>query len=330
MTNPFFSVIITTYNRAKLLKVALKSLDLQSFKDYEAFIIDDSSTDNTPEIIGTFNDHSNWHFIKLIENRGYPYCKNLAFTRCKGKFITFLDSDDIWLPDRLEKFYETAQKNPEAGFIFSDGYILSGNIINSTMFSAVKKIPTGKVPAYYGVSNRYLPYITTNVAIKSEVVKKTGFYREDLKMLGDTEYFVRVIKNYPVEIINKPLSIYRININGNSQITRDWERCIKESEISLLVAEPSEEQHREIMEFNYLQQSNAMIRNGAGKIARKYLKKCSITLKILILYLLSFIPVKQIFLIKEIYQKLKKFYHPAIKNKEFEEINGFFKKISEN
>jgi len=328
MAKKFFSVIITTYNRADLLRVALKSLKIQTFKDFEAFIIDDASKDDTPSIFKEFKDEKDWHFIRLNENHGYPYAKNLAFKNCDSKYITFLDSDDIWLPERLEEFHKAILANPEAGFIFSDGYILSGGVINSTMFSFVKKIPTGKVPAYYGVSNKYLPYVTTNVAIKREAIIKTGNYRENLKMLGDTEYFVRIIKNYPVEIIKKPLSIYRVNTTGQAQITRNWEQCIKESEISLLAADPSVREYKEIMEYTYLQQANAMIRNGEGKKARKYLYKCSINFKWIYLYLMSLIPGSLIFLLKSVHQKIKKIYHPRVKDKDFEKINLFYLKIS--
>lgn len=323
-----FSVIVTTYNRAGLLRLALRSLKYQSYKNFEVFIIDDASIDNTYEVCKEFLDEKKWYFIRLSENRGYPYAKNLAFKLCNSDYITFLDSDDIWLPDRLKEFDMAAKKNPEAGFIFSDGYILSGDIINLKMFSHIDNIPTGKVPASYAVSNKYLPYVTTNVAIKFEAIRRVGNYREDMRMLADTEYFVRVIKEFPVEVIYKPLSIYRINISENLQITRDWEKCIKESELSLLSAEPSENEYKEIMEFTYLQQANAMIRNGYGKTARKYLRKCSFNFKMLVMYFSTFMPVSMIFILKKIYNKMKKIYHPDIKSGEFKEINEFYKKIS--
>lgn len=328
MAKKFFSVIVTSYNRANLLRVALRSLKLQSFKDFEVFVIDDASTDNVDEVFKEFENEKDWHFIKLSQNSGYPKAKNIAFDICNSKYITFLDSDDIWLPERLDEFYKTAMDNPGAGFIFSDGYILSGNVIDSTMFSYVKNIPTGRVPAYYAVSNKYLPYVTTNVAIKSEAVRETGYYREDLKLLGDTEYFVRVVKNYPVAIIKKRLSIYRVNTGGEKQITRDWEKCIQESEISLAAADPSVDEYAEIMEFIYIQQSNAMIRNGCGRIARKYLARCKFSLKKLFLLATSFIPTQIIFILKRLYSKIRKLYHPRIENKSFEEANKFYKEIS--
>lgn len=288
---PFFSVIMTTYNRADLLRIALKSLAAQTFRDYEAFIVDDASADGTAKVFEEFSGMKNWNFIRLTENRGYPYAKNLVFRKCRGKFITFLDSDDVWLPGRLQRFFDKYVENPAAGFIFSDGYILSRGGIRSRMFDAVRgEVPKGRLPGYYAVSNMYLPYVTTNVAFLAEAVGKIGYYREDMRLLGDTEYFVRLVENYEVDYIVEPLSIYRIHDSGGSQITRRWEDCIKESFISLDVYPPPKDVYRKFSDFIYLQQGSAMAKNGCGRDARRCLAMATVSPRLAALYLLTFLP----------------------------------------
>ena len=140
MIEPLFSVIVTTYNRARLLYQCLKSLSLQTFTDYEAFIVDDGSTDETCMVFKKFSYKKNWNFIQLEKNHGQFYCRNLAIKKSTGKYVTFLDSDDLWLPQRLEKFAELIERNPTAGFVFSNGYIMQNDIIIGKFFYEDRKI----------------------------------------------------------------------------------------------------------------------------------------------------------------------------------------------
>lgn len=98
---PFFSVIITSYNRALLLTRALRSLILQTEKDWEAIIVDDGSTDNTPAAIVPYLALNNKIvYIRQI-SKGCVESKNSGILRSTGKYITFLDSDDEFSPDHL-------------------------------------------------------------------------------------------------------------------------------------------------------------------------------------------------------------------------------------
>jgi len=100
--NPTISVIIPTYNRANFIDVAIKSVLNQSYQDFEIIIVDDGSTDNTEEIVKNFNDFRiNYFFHKF--NQGISAARNTGIKACQGKYIAFLDSDDEWLPEKLDK-----------------------------------------------------------------------------------------------------------------------------------------------------------------------------------------------------------------------------------
>ncbi len=116
-SSPFFSVVITTYNRANLLKKALFSLMEQTEKDWEAIIVDDGSTDETVSLIKPYLENDNR--IKYIyqENGGYVMAKNTGIFLAKGKFITFLDSDDEYAPKHLEVRKEILMSNPVIEFL---------------------------------------------------------------------------------------------------------------------------------------------------------------------------------------------------------------------
>ena len=230
------SVLICSYNSAQTLERALESALDQNFSsdEYEVLLIDDGSTDNTEEVFAEFKNNTNWKFIRFKENKGYPYCKNFAFEKLSGAYITFLDSDDLWLSNRLEEFYKHLSKYPEHGFVFSNGYVLQDGII-AKMFDEKRDIPDGKIPSYMAISDMWLPYVTTNVALRKEVVINTGKYNEKMTYLGDTEYFVRILKQTMCGCIKEPLSVYRIH---PVSLTQSRDECIEESIQSLNISEP--------------------------------------------------------------------------------------------
>src|SRR6202162_5963963 len=96
------SVVIPTYNRAYIIGEALESVLTQSYLDFEIVVVDDGSTDDTPEIIQAFQDER-IRYIRLERNLGCSAAYNSGIAAATGELICFLDSDDIWRPDYLER-----------------------------------------------------------------------------------------------------------------------------------------------------------------------------------------------------------------------------------
>lgn len=128
-TLPFFSVIITTYNRATLLKRALDSLDAQTEIDWEAIIIDDGSTDNTAFAVKYYLAWNNK--IKYIQkkNKGATFSKNTGILLSKGKFVTFLDSDDEYSSAHLATRKAILLKNKEIELLHGGVKILGNQYV---------------------------------------------------------------------------------------------------------------------------------------------------------------------------------------------------------
>ena len=103
-SSPFFSVIIPTYNRRKFLKIALNSVLQQTFRNFEVIIIDDGSCDGTNELVAQFKDQ---RIIYLYQkNHGVAHARNCGLERAKGRYIAYLDSDDRWVPQKLERIFK--------------------------------------------------------------------------------------------------------------------------------------------------------------------------------------------------------------------------------
>lgn len=116
--SPFFSVILTTRNRSALLTRALNSLMSQTENDWEAIIIDDGSTDDTAEKVALFLKQEEKITYVWQESQGVVGAKNKGILLSKGKYITFLDSDDEYYPCHLQSRKMILKANPNAGFLY--------------------------------------------------------------------------------------------------------------------------------------------------------------------------------------------------------------------
>ncbi|HAT71230.1 MAG TPA: hypothetical protein DCS63_00240 [Elusimicrobia bacterium] len=270
---PLFTVIIPSYNRADLLRLTLKSLDAQTFADYEAFIIDDGSADATPQIFKEFEGRPRWNFVRFDVNRRQGGCRNYAMERAAGDYITFLDADDLWLPGRLTKFAALIKRNPEAGFIFSNGYILRDGRLAGKFFDEKRAVPRGKLPPYMAISDKWLPYVTTNVAFKKEALKKAGPFRTDMSHLEDMELYVKILRDWEADYIAEPLSVYRIHslTSNPASLTLKWDDGIADFRTTLATASPEPAAERELKNYVYLKQAEVYLKNLQPAKAREYL-----------------------------------------------------------
>lgn len=113
--NELVSVIMPSYNTASYIADSIKSVLAQTYNNWELIIVDDCSTDNTDEIVAGFKD-ARIKFFKNIKNSGAALTRNRALREAKGEWIAFLDSDDLWLPEKLERQIMFMKKN---GYVFS-------------------------------------------------------------------------------------------------------------------------------------------------------------------------------------------------------------------
>ena len=109
------SIIMPTYNCARFIRESIDSVLAQTYTNWELIIVDDSSTDNTAEMIANFND-PRIHYLRNEQNEGAALTRNKALRAAKGRYIAFLDSDDLWHPDKLERQIAFMEQN---GYAFT-------------------------------------------------------------------------------------------------------------------------------------------------------------------------------------------------------------------
>ena len=109
------SIIMPTYNCARFICESIDSVLAQTYTNWELIIVDDSSTDNTAEMVANFND-PRIHYLRNEQNEGAALTRNKALRAAKGRYIAFLDSDDLWHPDKLERQIAFMEQN---GYAFT-------------------------------------------------------------------------------------------------------------------------------------------------------------------------------------------------------------------
>lgn len=119
ITQPVFSVVIPAYNCVHFIGDALQSVLRQTWRDFEIIVIDDGSNDGTGDVVAAFTDER--VFCYRQERSGRPACaRNAGIRRARGEYIAFLDADDIWYPQKLERILKIFSADPDIGLVCND------------------------------------------------------------------------------------------------------------------------------------------------------------------------------------------------------------------
>ncbi|MCX5797021.1 MAG: glycosyltransferase family A protein [Elusimicrobia bacterium] len=296
---PFFSVVVPTYNVARMCAAAVLSVLAQSEGDFELFVVDDGSTDETPRLLSRLPGDPRLHLVRMERNSGQHACRNRAIRMARGRFVTFLDSDDLYLPGRLEAFRRAAEARPAAGFWFSNAYLRRFGRVISRLFDPGRAIPQGRVPGWYAVGDKFLPYVTTNVAVRREAFTRHGLFREDMRILEDTELYARMLAGgLEVGAIPEPLSVRTMH---EAQITRDHETTFREAVMALEAGGPGPAERELRWRELVLETSTYFLKEGRPDQARQFLtRQLGEQARGLTLYRLSFVPAAALIWLKRL------------------------------
>ena len=125
--NPKVSINLCCYNSEKYLRETLDSIVKQTYKDWELIIINDGSSDSTEAIIYEYIKQGYPIAYHYQRNKGLAFSRNKALELSQGKYVAFIDHDDLWLPDKLEKQASILEKRPEIDFLYGNYFIKRGS-----------------------------------------------------------------------------------------------------------------------------------------------------------------------------------------------------------
>lgn len=194
------SIIMPSYNTGKYIKETIESVLVQSYANWELIIVDDCSTDNTDDVVNQYLADERIHYIKNEKNSGAAVSRNRALREAKGKWIAFLDSDDLWHPEKLQKQIEF-MVNGDYHFSYTNYEEIDeqSNLIGVSV-TGPKKITK------QGMYNYCWPGCLT-VMYNAEIVGLVQI--EDIKKNNDYAMWLKVCRKADCFLLNEQLAKYR-------------------------------------------------------------------------------------------------------------------------
>ncbi len=235
------SVIVPVYGVEKYIAATVQSVLDQTYKNFEILIIDDASPDKTIEICQKFTDTR----IKIIHqvNRGLAGARNTGIRHAQGEYLAFLDGDDLWLPQKLERQIAHLESSPSVGVSFSRSAFIDemGKPLGTYQMPKLKGITTPYLLCRNPVGNGSAPLIRKEVF---EAIKFTDnlhgnvedfYFDEHFRQSEDIECWIRISiqTDWQIEGISEALTLYRVNSGGLSanmlKQLDSWEKVIEKT-----------------------------------------------------------------------------------------------------
>lgn len=197
---PTVSVIIPTYNRAHLVVRAIRSVLAQSFDDWECVIVDDASTDNTRAVVLEFSD-PRIRYVRHEVNRGGGAARNTGIAESTGRYVTFLDADDEYLPTKLAKQLRVLDSG-------------AGGHISAILCGALEIHPDGAKSLQKSLTNHDIyqallslkyPGGNIQVMVRRNVVNSGCIFDENMVAYQDRDFVIRVAKHWRCSVVDEPL-----------------------------------------------------------------------------------------------------------------------------
>ncbi len=210
---PSVSVIIPTYNRRAYVQEAIESVLAQTYTDYEIIVIDDGSTDGTAEALREqYGDRIRYEWQ---ENQGVSAARNHGIELACGKYIAFLDSDDLWCPEKLEKQIAYLERHPSTGMVFSEAWVIDskGTLVSTSKLNEAISAESLSLESLCYENHINVP---SSVVVDKGIIETAGGFDHSMSQGEDYDLFLRARVHTSVGIVREPLTAYRVHSEGAS------------------------------------------------------------------------------------------------------------------
>lgn len=212
------SVTIPAYNYANYLPSAIQSVLNQSYPDFELLIVDDGSTDNTSEVIRGFLHNPKVRHV-YQENQGLAAARNTGIRNTHGELVAFLDADDEWLEEKLERQVEVMDSKPQVGLVYTDVYFISeqGESLLDRRWA-----PRTKETMFEDLLfNNVVTGSASSSIVRRACLDRVGVFDETLRSLEDLDLWLRIAACFEFQRVDQPLTKIR---HHQSNIQLDVDR----------------------------------------------------------------------------------------------------------
>lgn len=208
MINDLVSIVIPTFNASAFLKGAIESALHQNYMPLEVIVIDDGSTDNTSDVV---RDYGTQVIFYRQNNLGPSGTRNTGIKLSKGEFIAFLDADDTWEMDKLQKQMHLMKNDPDIGLVHTNVWSFYLDRNEKECKDVKREEFVGQCYARLFSENRIL---TSSVLVRRKCFNDVGLFDETLRVCEDWDMWIRLSRKYRFAYVPKPLVNYRIHKNN--------------------------------------------------------------------------------------------------------------------
>ena len=221
MTGPLVSVIVGVYNKERFVGECLRSVLAQTYAHFELIVMDDCSTDGSiAEIVKVRDERI--RLIRMPQNSGLPAIpRNRMMQMARGEYIAFLDADDRWLDQKLQKQVAFMREYPEFPLTHTGCFVIDGNGGRKEIRHEEAVPPSGK---YLKVLLKHCWICLSTVMFRFDLLKEIGLFNvsPDYLIGEDWEFFWRVARRHPIGFLKEPLAEYRKHENNISKVGWNW------------------------------------------------------------------------------------------------------------
>lgn len=224
LASPLVSVIMPAYNARPFIAESIQSVLGQNYQNIELIVVDDGSNDGTPELAEQFGSRVN---VLRQKNAGPAAARNRGMAAARGKFLAFLDADDVWLPGKVTLQVQYLETHPDVGVVFGtfvrwyarpDGSF-SGPPPPVNMDSLFNLVPEQSGWIYKALLFDNVIHIITAM-IRREVIEKVGWLDESLATGEDYDFWLRVSQQFRSDKLARTLAYYRMHAASITQVPR--------------------------------------------------------------------------------------------------------------
>lgn len=223
---PKVSAIITTHNRKSLVEKAIDSVLRQTYSNIELLVVDDASDDGTKEILSnrTKRDGFEYIYITKEESKGGNHARNVGINHSKGEYIAFLDDDDEWMPEKIEK---------QVAFFVSNsdyGAVSCLTKIECDLKDIIKEPLSHRIEGdIHQDIFKQIYCLTSSLMIRRDILDKCGLFDENIGFWQEYELSIRFAQITKAGIVPEYLMLYRIINNSNNQTSKlyEWREAVE-------------------------------------------------------------------------------------------------------
>lgn len=272
---PLVSVVIPAFNAARTLRMAVDSVLSQTYPALEIIVIDDASTDDTPNVIAEYCQ-PNFRSIRLRRNSGVSAARNRGIEAAQGELIAFLDADDEWLPEKISRQMAEYACRPAISMVACYAYDISasGEILHR--HNAHRKAVTG--PHAWRTLLRYPFIMTSAVMIPKALLDQAGGFDTAMRVAEDQDLWIRLARLGEVGFVHEPLVLKRyvpesLSIGGPAQDHLTYYLPMVMRHVAAAEKELGRAEKREILRERYMQIGQNCYSKGLRRQGLKLLAK---------------------------------------------------------